>query len=63
MMYQVETRDGVHESMCTSLADARRLARLLWDKGVPGIQIARYDRSGASNHYEVVETFPTRKGE
>lgn len=55
MRYQVEANGTVHESLCYSLSEAQGLARALVEKGLKEVQIARYDRSGRSNYYEVVE--------
>lgn len=56
MRYQVEANGSVHESLCYSLREARVLAKALKQKGCTGVQISRYDRSGKSNYYEVVES-------
>jgi hypothetical protein len=55
MCYQVEANGVVQESMCSSLRDARKTAEDLKQKGCTGVQIVRYDRSGKSDYYEIVE--------
>jgi hypothetical protein len=55
MRYQVEANGFVHENLCYSLNEARKLARRLAKKGLRGVQIARYDRSGCSDYYEIIE--------
>lgn len=56
MRYQVEGGGAVQDSNCSTLREARRVAKALKAKGCQGVQIARYDHSGASNYYEIVET-------
>lgn len=55
MRYQVEANGSVHESRCSTLKEARKTAKELKTKGCTGIQIARYDTSGQSDYYEIVE--------
>ena len=55
MRYQVEANGQVHDSRCYSLKEARFVARTLKQKDCTGVQIARYDSSGKSDYYEVVE--------
>lgn len=55
MRYQVEAAGVVHESRCTSLREARKVAKKLKESGCWGVQIARYDTSECSDYYEVVE--------
>jgi len=52
--YQVEANGFVHESMCFTLKEAKILAKTLQGRGCSQIQIARYDRSGKSDYYEVI---------
>jgi len=59
MYYQVESDvGGVHENMCSSLKEARVIAKELKKSlgGRTAVYITRYDRSGESNYYEPVET-------